>query len=161
MNKTCLLICFVLVGSFLLTSCSYYEWKSERVVETLHSQIQSGSYEKIYEESSSRVKGYKYSKEEFVERMKTIVERMREVDDALMMQKHKGNYPYADEGAFPPSQYAYRYAEKNGKRIGINISIDDNEFAVSRLLDFCIYTEKDGVNEDPTEDNLCVYDFSV
>ena len=160
MNKIRLLICFVLINSFLLTSCNYYEWKSERLVDGLNSHIQSGNYQKIYEESSSRAKDYKSSKEEFFERMKIIVERMREVDESLTMQKHKGDYPYADESAFPPSQYAYRYVEKNGKRIGINIKID-RELGTSSLLDFCIYTEKDGTNENPTENGFCAYDFSL
>jgi hypothetical protein len=150
-----------LVASFLLTmNCStYYKAKSDRLVERLESQIQTGNYKQIYDESSQRAKDYKYSEDEFISRMKTIAEKIREVDETLALQKHKGEYPYADDGAFPPSQYAYRYVEKNEKRIGINISID-SDAATLRLLDFCVYTEKDGVNENPPNDALCVSDAS-
>jgi hypothetical protein len=159
MNKSYLLICFVLIGAFLLTSCNYDKLKSERLLDRLNSQIQTGNYKQIYEESSTRAKVYKYSEEEFIERMKTIVERMREVDESLMMKKHEGDYPYADESAFPTSRNAYRYVEKNGKRIGIDISIDSN-LGTSTLVDFCIYTEQDGINENPPNDELCVSDAS-
>jgi hypothetical protein len=159
MNKTRLLIYLVLSGSFLSTSCFNYERLNEQFVERLNLQIQSGNYQQIYDESSEHAKHYKYSKEEFIERMETVVERMRKVDESLTMQKHKGDYPYADPDVFPPSRYAYRYIEKNGKRIGINISID-SAGGTLRLLDFCIYTEKDGMNENPPNDVLCVSDAS-
>ena len=91
--------------------------------------------------------------------MKTIVERMRKVDESLTMQKQNGDSPYADRDVFPPSRFAYRYIEKNEKRIGINISID-SDGRTFRLLDFCIYTERDGINKNPTSDELCVSDAS-
>jgi hypothetical protein len=129
---------------------------NDNLIEGLGWQIQSGDYEQIYNESSRQAKDHKYSEAEFMARMKSVVERMREVDESLTMQKHKS--PYADEGAFPPSRYAYRYVEKNEKRIGIKIMIDSS-FGASKLLDFCIYTEKVGTNENPANDVLCVSDI--
>jgi hypothetical protein len=155
------LISSILFASLILTmNCStYYRAINDRLVERLDSQIRSGDYKRIYDESSPRAKTFKYSEDEFISRMKTIVERMRAVDESLELQKHKGTSPYADEGAFPPSSYDYRYIEKNGQKIGINISVDSG-VGTSRLLDFCIYTEKDGENENPPSDGLCVSDAS-
>jgi hypothetical protein len=142
----------ILAGLLLLSSgcSSCYRLLNDRFVERIGAQLQSGNYEQIYNESAQRAKDYKYSKTEFIERMKTIAAKLREVDESLTLQKHKGPYPYADEGAFPPSRYAYRYVEKNNKKIGINISIEDIGLSLS-LMDFCIYSE-----ENSDIDQLCV-----
>lgn len=161
MNKRQLIFLLSFTLLVLMLNCStYYKAMNDRLVERLNSQIRSGDYKRIYDESSPRAKAYKYSENEFTGRMKTIVDKMREVDESLTLQKHKGEYPHADESVDPPSRYDYRYIEKNGKRIGININVDSG-VGTSQLLDFCIYTEKDGENENPPSDVLCGYDFSV
>ena len=154
-NKARLVVWITLFTSFFVSGCnSYYEWRNDTLLETIGSQIKSGDFEQFYDEFSETAKRYSYSKGEFIVRMNIVTERMRNVDDSLTMRKSTGK-PNIDTFWFPPSQYTYRYVEKNGKRLGINIY-----FYSGKLLDFCVHTEKDGVNENPPSDGFCMSDAS-
>lgn len=134
----------------LLLSCGFYEQSNRRLVERLNSQIKSEEYEKIYSESSNSAKNYKYSKEEFIERLRIVREKMKEVDDSLQFQQLQGIC--GDEGVYRDDNFACRFIEKNGRRIDIDIWLETTGVQLY-LVDFCIHA-------DGMEDRLCVSDAS-
>lgn len=150
-----LVICAILTGSLLLsTGCRNYKLMNEQLVERLNSQLRASDYERIYNESAEGAKTYKYSKDEFIARTKTLAEALRAVDESLTFEKYKGKTPYADPAIYRDDNYAYRYIENGGKKIGINFWLTVEGGAL-KLLDLCIYPESPDAS--PT---LCVSDAS-
>jgi hypothetical protein len=159
MRKARTILCAVLSASVFANCTTNYEWRNDNLIERVNSQIKSGDYERLYEEFSQSAKNYKYSKEEFVVRAKIVTERMREVDDSLSIQKDKDRA--IDTFWDHPSRIAYRYIGSEGKRLGIDIHIDSNTLSDGKaLLDFCVYTEKDDLNENPSNNGFCISDAS-
>lgn len=139
----------LLLVSFLFTSCSPYEKMNPALIEKLNSQIKSEEYEKIYAESSRSVKGYKYSKEELIERLKFVREKMKEVDETLQFQQFETRC--GDEGVYRADNFACRFIEKNGRRIDIDFWLDAGNQL--KLLDICVYSKG-------MDDKFCVTDIS-
>jgi uncharacterized protein YxeA len=148
MLKTNLII-YSLLLIVPLSGC-IYEKMNQRLVERLNSQIKSEEYGNIYSESSNSAKDYKYSREEFIERLKEVRAKMKEVDESLQFQKLQGIC--GDEGVYRADNFACRYIEKNGRRIDIDIWLDANG-GLLRLLDLCIHS-------DEMDGRLCVSDVS-
>jgi len=139
MSKKHQILCLFLVGYlFSITACIDYKLKNEQLIEKLNSQMKDGEYEQIYNESSSSAKNYKYSKEEFIERLKTIVDKIKETDESLTFIKPKGIY--GDEAVYRDDNFANRYVENKGKKFGIIFWLDSDSGRLS-LLDICIYPE--------------------
>lgn len=136
--------------SALMTGCIYYSIENPRLVERLNSQIRDEKFENIYDESSDSAKRYKYSKEQFIERLKKVREKMKEIDESLVFQRLENRC--GDEGVYRDDNFACRFIEANGQRIDIEIWLDAKSGGL-RLLDLCIYSEEMG-------DKLCVSDAS-
>lgn len=150
MVKRIQIISLFLIGLlFSATACIDYKLTNEKLIERLNSQMKAGEYEQIYNESSSSAKNYKYSKEEFIERLKTIVDKIKQTDESLTFIKPEGIY--GDEGVYRDNNFANRYVEKHGKKFGIIFWLDSYGGRLS-LLDICIYPED--------EFDLCASDAS-
>lgn len=141
---------FLLSILTLLVSCGFYKKSNQRLVERLNSQIKSEKYDEIYSESSNLAKKYKYSKDEFIERLKKVRGKIKEIDDSLQFQQRQGSC--GDEGVYRDDNFACRFIEKNGRRIDIDIWLYPTGGQLY-LLDLCIYA-------DGMDDNFCVSDAS-
>lgn len=145
--KTILLLSVI---SALMTGCFYYSIENPKLVERLNSQIRDEKFEGIYNESSDAAKRYKYSKKQFIERLKLVREKMKEVDESLVFQRIENRC--GDESVYRDDNFACRFIEANGRRINIDIWLDAKSGNL-RLLDLCIWSEEIG-------DKLCVSDAS-
>ncbi len=140
-----------------ITSCTNYKANykgmNKNLVERLDIQIKSGNYAQIYEESSSYAKNYQYSKDEVVERLQTIAQKMKAVDESFSLKEVKSG-GCGDEGVYRDDNYACGTIEKNGKKLDVAIWMD-NATGDLKFTDLCIYLEDSNETS-----NFCATDAS-
>lgn len=115
-------ILLIICLGVLTTSCcsKNHSEASDKFVEKLNSQIKSGNFEQIFNEASDASKE-RTSKEEFLESMKAVVNKMKEVDESLAWEKD-AKVLFSSGEISTDLYFVYRKIEKDGKKLDVTIT---------------------------------------
>lgn len=145
MFRIILQVFYIISILFLFLSCSQFRGQSgDRFVENLNLQIKSGSFEQIYNEINKRAKSLT-PKEEFLEKMTTVINKIKEADESLSWQKDE-KVLLSNGDIAADLYFVHRKVENNGKKLDITIIVAYDTFT-PELFDLCVSTSESRTTE--------------